>query len=88
MSPIGLQIAEVKFFFIRCCSTNMHQVYPWVHQYVNNLKPEHQTKGVSFPDINPRELTANSVFTMAAGDFLEVMIFFLFLRCNILNGIL
>ena len=50
----------------------MHKVYPWVHQYVNNLKPEHQTQGVSFPDINPREITANSVFTMAAGDFLEV----------------
>lgn len=50
----------------------MYEIYPWVHQYVNNMRPEYQTQAVTFPDINPRELIANSVFTMAAGDFLEV----------------
>jgi len=50
----------------------MFKVYPWVHQYVNNLKAEHQTHGVPFPDVNPSDLPPNSQFSMAAGDFLEV----------------
>ncbi|EEB18674.1 protein C9orf41, putative [Pediculus humanus corporis] len=61
-----------QFVLNKCCNTNIHKVYPWVHQFVNNLKPEHQTQSVSFPDINPRDLSTNSSFTMAAGDFLEV----------------
>lgn len=52
----------------------MYHVFPWVHQYVNNLLPEHQTQGVSFPDINPADLPPNAQFSMAAGDFLEVCI--------------
>jgi hypothetical protein len=39
---------------------------------VNNLHPEDQTQGVSFPDINPADLPPNAQFSMAAGDFLEV----------------
>lgn len=58
--------------FFRCCNINIHKVYPWINQFVNNIKPEHQTQSVSFPDINPRDLCTNSSFTMAAGDFLEV----------------
>jgi hypothetical protein len=42
---------------------------------VNNLHPEHQTQGVSFPDINPADLPPNAQFSMAAGDFLEVWIY-------------
>jgi hypothetical protein len=56
----------------RCRGTNVYRVFPWVHQYVNNLHPEHQTHGVSFPDINPADLPPNAQFSMAAGDFLEV----------------
>jgi hypothetical protein len=52
--------------------TNVHHVFPWVHQYVNNLRPEHQTQRVSFPDINPTDLPPSAQFSMAAGDFLEV----------------
>jgi hypothetical protein len=42
---------------------------------VNNLLPEHQTQGVSFPDINPADLPPNAQFSMAAGDFLEVWMY-------------
>ncbi|PSN47442.1 Carnosine N-methyltransferase [Blattella germanica] len=61
-----------NFVLNKCRGTNVYQVYPWVHQYVNNLRPEHQTQGVSFPDINPADLPQNAQFSMAAGDFLEV----------------
>lgn len=50
-------------------------MYPWVHQFVNNVKSGDQTKGVSFPDIDPVDISPNSQISMAAGDFLEVYIF-------------
>ncbi|KAJ8872252.1 hypothetical protein PR048_025854 [Dryococelus australis] len=55
----------------RCEQTNLHTVYPWVHQYVNNLKLGHQTKGITFPDVNPSDLPKEAQFSMIAGDFLE-----------------
>lgn len=39
---------------------------------MNNLKPEHQTQAVSFPDVSPSDLPGNAQFSMTAGDFLEV----------------
>ncbi|PNF14289.1 Carnosine N-methyltransferase [Cryptotermes secundus] len=61
-----------NFVLNKCRGTNVYRVFPWVHQYVNNLHPEHQTQGVSFPDINPADLPPSAQFSMAAGDFLEV----------------
>jgi carnosine N-methyltransferase len=61
-----------NFMLNKCRGTNVHHVFPWVHQYVNNLRPEHQTQRVSFPDINPTDLPPSAQFSMAAGDFLEV----------------
>lgn len=39
---------------------------------MNNLKPEHQTQAVSFPDVSPSDLPGTAQFSMTAGDFLEV----------------
>ncbi len=52
----------------------MYTIYPWVHQHCNNRSNDDQTKPVTFPDVNPLELSElpNSNFSMAAGDFLEV----------------
>ncbi|XP_067002964.1 carnosine N-methyltransferase isoform X2 [Anabrus simplex] len=61
-----------NFVLNRCRGTHLHTVFPWVHQYVNNLEAAHQTEGISFPDINPADLPPNTHFSMAAGDFLEV----------------
>lgn len=72
-------LADVLFFTrnisscTRCRDVNSYQVYPWVHQYMNNLKPEHQTQAVSFPDVSPSDLPRAAQFSMTAGDFLEVM---------------
>lgn len=40
---------------------------------MNNLKPEHQTQAVSFPDVSPSDLPGTAQFSMTAGDFLEVI---------------
>ncbi|XP_011500547.1 PREDICTED: UPF0586 protein C9orf41 isoform X2 [Ceratosolen solmsi marchali] len=60
------------FVLNKCRSINSFKVHPWVHQYMNNLQPEHQTQEVYFPDVNPSDLPENAQFSMAAGDFLEV----------------
>ncbi|XP_025991327.1 carnosine N-methyltransferase isoform X2 [Solenopsis invicta] len=61
-----------NFVLNKCRDINSHQVHPWVHQYMNNLKPEHQTQAVSFPDVSPSDLPGTAQFSMTAGDFLEV----------------
>lgn len=59
--------------YSRCRGVNIYVLYPWIHQCDNNLKTEHQTQCISFPDINPaKELPQNAHISMAAGDFLQV----------------
>ena len=50
----------------------MYTVYPWIHQYNNNKTREGQLESCMFPDRNPNNLPADSQFSMAAGDFLEI----------------
>ncbi|XP_025154614.1 carnosine N-methyltransferase isoform X2 [Harpegnathos saltator] len=61
-----------NFVLNKCRDVNLYQVHPWVHQYMNNLKPDHQTQAVSFPDVSPSDLPGTAQFSMTAGDFLEV----------------
>ncbi|KAI5638098.1 hypothetical protein NE865_09219 [Phthorimaea operculella] len=42
-----------NFVLNRCLEANKYTVYPWLHQYVNNLTCEHQLLAVSFPDVRP-----------------------------------
>ena len=56
----------------RCKSRNSCTIYPWIHQYTNNLSVEDQTKPVKFPDIDPaQDMPKDANFSMVAGDFLE-----------------
>lgn len=59
----------------RCNEVEKYGVYPWIHQLDNHLTSEHQTQMVRFPDVNPYTLLRPNKlqFTMAAGDFLEVI---------------
>ncbi|CAH0716970.1 unnamed protein product, partial [Brenthis ino] len=59
-----------NFILNKCPQANQHTVYPWVHQFVNNLSSEHQIQAASFPDVPPS--TRHSHFSIAAGDFLKV----------------
>ncbi|XP_020278481.1 carnosine N-methyltransferase isoform X2 [Pseudomyrmex gracilis] len=61
-----------NFVLNKCREVNLYQVHPWVHQYMNNLKADHQTQAVSFPDVSPSDLPGTAQFSMTAGDFLEV----------------
>ncbi|KAG8236240.1 hypothetical protein J437_LFUL010993, partial [Ladona fulva] len=63
-----------NFILNRCEGPNSLQVHPWVHQSVNCLKSEDQTRGVRFPDVNPSCLPPQAQFSMAAGDFLEIYV--------------
>jgi len=57
----------------RCKSRNSCTIYPWIHQYTNNLAVEDQIKPVTFPDIDPaQDMPKDANFSMVAGDFLEV----------------
>lgn len=69
-----IHINEFEMGF-RCNEVEKYGVYPWIHQLENHLTSEHQTQIVRFPDVNPYTLLRpnKSQFTMAAGDFLEVI---------------
>ena len=41
-------------------------------QVTNNFRADDMTRHVSFPDVDPNELPEDALFTMTAGDFLEV----------------
>ena len=47
-------------------------VYPWVHQYTNNLATKDQTRRCMFPDISPLQISSDSDFSMVAGDFTKI----------------
>lgn len=61
-----------NFILNKCNSVNAFTLYPWVHQWTNNVYTEDQTASCKFPDVNPADLPPNANFSMAAGDFLEI----------------
>ena len=56
----------------RCREVDSYVLYPWVHQWTNNVCREDQVRPVPFPDVDTSALPDNANFSMAAGDFLEV----------------
>ncbi|XP_060661785.1 carnosine N-methyltransferase isoform X1 [Drosophila nasuta] len=61
-----------NFVLNLCDYENKHVLYPWVHQYVNNMRRADQVASVRFPDICPVRNPPKGNIEMAAGDFLEV----------------
>lgn len=60
------------FILNKCQCINGYTVYPFIHNYCNNVKAKDQLASVTFPDIDPSELSEDAGFSMAGGDFLEV----------------
>ncbi|PRD20090.1 UNVERIFIED_CONTAM: Carnmt1 [Trichonephila clavipes] len=56
----------------RCPGRDLYRIYPWVHQYYNNLKSYDQIQMVRFPDVNPCDIPAKLDFSMAAGSYIEI----------------
>ncbi|KAM9330709.1 carnosine N-methyltransferase [Gastrophryne carolinensis] len=61
-----------NFVLNRCSQVNAFKIYPWVHQFSNNLRSTDQVKPVYFPDVNPLDLPPIANFSMTAGDFQEI----------------
>ncbi|KAM8720974.1 hypothetical protein ACLKA7_006935 [Drosophila subpalustris] len=61
-----------NFVLNLCDYENKHVLYPWVHQYVNNMRRADQVASVRFPDVCPVKNPPKGNIEMAAGDFLEV----------------
>ena len=60
-----------NFVLNKCKFKNAFTIYPWIHQFTNNLHNQDITRSVQFPDVDP-SLPEDSNFSMIAGDFLEV----------------
>lgn len=62
-----------NFILNRCLVENEFKLYPYVHQYVNNLNRNDQTRAITFPDVSPTQRPPKKgTMNMVAGDFLEV----------------
>ncbi|XP_068092652.1 carnosine N-methyltransferase isoform X2 [Hyperolius riggenbachi] len=61
-----------NFVLNRCSEVNAFKLYPWIHQFSNNVRSADQVRPVYFPDVNPHDLPPNSNFSMTAGDFQEI----------------
>lgn len=61
-----------NFVLNNCTEANMYTLYPWVHQYVNNLKRADQVSAIRFPDVCPAKNKPRGILSVIAGDFLEV----------------
>lgn len=71
-NEFNLFMLIVSFYVLNLCqNVEEYTIYPWIHQYCNNLSAEDQMTSVSFPDVRPMP-TPESKFSMTAGDFLEV----------------
>lgn len=63
-----------NFVLNKCVVENQYTMFPWVHQFVNNLSRSDQVRAVSFPDVSPTIAKPKGGFNMVAGDFLQVHI--------------
>ncbi|CAG0881387.1 unnamed protein product [Darwinula stevensoni] len=60
-----------NFVLNKCSGVDMYTLYPFVHQYINNLNATDQVQAIKFPDVNPSSISLETEFSMAAGDFLN-----------------
>ncbi|KAI4467030.1 hypothetical protein MML48_2g00007105 [Holotrichia oblita] len=71
-NEFNLYMLIVSFHVLNHCKViNEFEVFPWIHQFCNNLSAETQMLSVRFPDVKPTSQPENQ-FSMIAGDFLEV----------------
>ncbi|XP_060526349.1 carnosine N-methyltransferase [Cylas formicarius] len=70
-NEFNLFMLIVSFHVLNFCKkVDEFLIYPWIHQYCNNIRVEDQMVSARFPDIKPTTPRGN--FSMTAGDFLEV----------------
>ena len=57
---------------LRSAGVHTYTIHPWVHQVSNTWSRDHQLTTVTVPDVDPSDLPQYGLFSMAAGDFLDV----------------
>lgn len=61
-----------NFVLNRCLMDNQFEIFPYCHQFVNNLKRDDPLKSCRFPDISPFQNPPKGEINMIAGDFVQV----------------
>ncbi|XP_059094125.1 carnosine N-methyltransferase-like [Tigriopus californicus] len=61
-----------NFVLNKCRTVECYTIYPWIHNFTNNMSMQDMGQAVSFPDVNPNEIPDEVNFSMTAGDFLDV----------------
>lgn len=61
-----------NFVLNRCLMDNQFEIFPYCHQFVNNLKRDDPLKSCRFPDISPYQNPPKGEMNMIAGDFVQV----------------
>ncbi|KAK9711051.1 Translation machinery associated TMA7 [Popillia japonica] len=68
-NEFNLYMLIVSFHVLNHCKViNEFEVFPWIHQFCNNLSADTQMLSVRFPDVIPTSQPENQ-FSMIAGDF-------------------
>ena len=63
---------DISLMYFRVKGTNVFVIYPWVHNFCNNMSSGDQLNSCLIPDVDPHDLPPASDFSMTAGDFNEV----------------
>jgi len=61
-----------NFVLNRTRAVNCFKIFPYIHNFCNNMDSRDQLATVTFPDVDPNSLQEDAKFSMAAGNFLEV----------------
>lgn len=61
-----------NFILNRCLLDNQFEIYPFCHQFVNNLKRNDPLRSCRFPDVSPFQNPPKGEMNMIAGDFVQV----------------
>lgn len=51
-----------NFVLNKCAIANQYTIYPFVHQFVNNLGRSDQVAPVTFPDVSPNQAPPTGQF--------------------------
>lgn len=61
-----------NFVLNRCLMDNQFEIFPYCHQFVNNLKRSDPLKSCRFPDVSAFQNPPKGEMNMIAGDFVQV----------------
>jgi carnosine N-methyltransferase len=61
-----------NFLLNRCLVDNAFEIFPYCHQFVNNMRPQDPLISCNFPDISPFVHPPKGEMNMIAGDFVQV----------------